>query len=294
MARNKKIKKPQEQKDAEPQGPANKTAMFSTEASETTQPASYAAAAAKPPAEDNKIIDPSATTPAVAIFKPAGGPVIPINQTASGPDASSIFEDDAVDVAFPVNEPGTSDDQALGGSPGSDFSRLKKDEISDTGSPGQLVKKPGEEEVGTQAPSGPTSESTTLQPGTGTETKASSPNRSMIEALSSQKAKNASVGLSSKADWDKAFGSEDDGQQATGEGADEGAGEGAAASGGTAAPGDTEPGNPPATVSFHMIKPCQACTDLTQGNHPNRSSQGHHRKGRNHTRLRSDTSRLQR
>lgn len=236
MGRNKKNKKTKQQTAVEAQGSTESTSRSSTEISEISHPASYAAAAAKSPAKDNDITIASPATPADIFVDPEGHSAGPPNEPDSQAASQSIFEDDAIDVAIPPT-PKTrpedevqleiSDGKALDDSASSDFSHLKKDEISEAGSPGQLVKSPGEKDASKEdafveapkreaedavfadSPSG----TEAVEIGTGTDTKASLYPSNLTVALLFQKAPNTSGGSISTADWKKTFGSENDFQQ---------------------------------------------------------------------------------
>lgn len=113
--RNKKNKKGNSA-NAEPE------ASTSASAAETHASTSYAAAAAQPPAEDNEVVETTSGT------SPADDATVPAEPAADPPTSG----------AGPTTAADPSGDDAFGDG-GSDYSRIKKDEISNAGSAAQVI-----------------------------------------------------------------------------------------------------------------------------------------------------------
>lgn len=255
MARNKKNKKAKEPKPPEAQNPIEKKARSPTVKFETSDTAVQdTAAVAKPPAVDNKSTDLFMATPAVTVVESSSDSAISHNESVSTTASQNIFEDDAVDVGFPPTpdkrpgkEPGVSDGPAVEGSPGWDFSHLKKDEISEAGSPGKLVvenpkekapiehgffAEPSEHEVNDKISDGPNAKTTVRKADNSTDVKASLYPWGIAGAPPLEESKKARIEWSSKDDWDKVFGTASDGPQGGESAANGGAGGRDPASGG--------------------------------------------------------------
>lgn len=219
MGRNKNKKKAKEQRAAKADSPTGVNAKSKTETSETIQAVSYAAVAAEPPTDDNKVTDSAILAPAITVNEPPSVSGSPSDEPIPTSPSPKIFEDDAVEVDF-LSPPELKRAKEAGGSD-SDFSHLEKDEISDAGSPDQLIsKEPRSEDVSKKNPNTEGKESegnggqsddspskaNTIQE-TGAEIKASS-HSSIRRALPFQKTSSTLVRSISKADWDKMFDSE--------------------------------------------------------------------------------------
>lgn len=221
MGKNKNKKKAKEEKAAEADSPTGETAKSKLETLETSQPVSYAvaaaaAAAAEPPTEGNKITDISMNAPSITVTNLASDSGSPFAEPVPTSPSPRIFEDDVVDMAF-LSTPDLKQNKEVDSSD-LEFSHLKKDEISDAGSPGQLVnKEPSNEDTSKEKPatdgkalegkcgeSGNSLSKAKTTEWTGTESKASS-HSSMRRALPFQKTSSALVRSVSKADWDKMF-----------------------------------------------------------------------------------------
>ncbi|KAJ4419244.1 hypothetical protein N0V82_005047 [Gnomoniopsis sp. IMI 355080] len=245
MGRNKNKKKSKDVQATKAQSPMQDIARTSTKTSETSQPGSYAEAAAKPPTEEEKVTNTSTTAPISIGNEPSSSLVISKDPETT-PARPNSFEDGAVHMGsppIPKTKPGTSSDDHLDDSSDSEFSLLKKAEISEAGSPGYLVKEPSEEDVSrlgegpstethkpivrTEQFSDPTIEARTSQAGTEFNTKASQDSSRISRELPVRKAKDTLVRSISKAEWDKTFDSGSDEQDDAAASAECGAGDGA-------------------------------------------------------------------
>lgn len=220
MGKSKNKKKAKEQKATEAYSPTGEAAKSRMETSETAQPVSYAAVAADPPAEENRVTNNSTNAPAITVDETASDSTSLSGKPAPTSLAPKIFEDDAVDVAF-LSPPELKRKKEADGTD-SDFSLLKKDEISNAGSPGQLLNtEPRSEDASKENPAtegeelggngeksdDSTSKAKTTENETGEEAKATS-HSSMRRALPFQKTSSSLVRSISKADCDKIFDSE--------------------------------------------------------------------------------------
>lgn len=214
MGKNKNKKKAKDQKAAEANTPTREIARSNTETSGRHQPGSYAAAAAKSPTEENKLKD-NPSPPRITVEKATSDSAHPSDEAVSVSLTSGIFEDDAVHVAFSSTPDGKRSKEVDGFD--SDFSRLKKDEISEAGSPGQLVdREPSKEDPfaegeelkgrGGRSTDSPV-ETKGAEDRMNTESEANSQS-SMKRTLFSPKASNTLVKSISKAEWEKMFASE--------------------------------------------------------------------------------------
>lgn len=213
MGRNKNKKKAKEQKAFKTESPTGEIAKSRSETSETSQPLSYASAAVEPTSDENKVTDNSMDAPAITANGSASDSACPFDGTAPSSPPLGIFEDDAVDVPF-LSPPNLERSKEVDGSE-SEFSHLKKDEISNAGSPGQIVDKEpvgedaskGKELEGEGGQSGDSPSKTQACAGTGTGAKPNS-HLSFRRALPFQKPNSTFVRSITKADWDKMFDSE--------------------------------------------------------------------------------------
>lgn len=214
MGKNKNKKKAKGQRAAEADSPTREIARSETETPDKHQPGSYAAAAAESPTKETKFTD-NPTLPKITVEKTISDSADPVDEPASVDPTTGIFEDDAIDVAL-LSTPNVKQNKQVDDFD-SDFSRLKKDEISEAGSPGQVVEKePSKadpfadgkelEQKGGQPADSP-AETKTAEDGMGTEIEAN-PQSNMKKALFSQKASNSLVRSISKAEWEKTFASE--------------------------------------------------------------------------------------
>lgn len=126
--------------------PVEAEAATSASASETPVPASDASAAAQPPAEDNKVVDTSGDAPPAAGSEPAAAAAddatVPPDEPVPLSATPGLFEEGSVEPVDPHTPGagpavGSSDDTFGDGSSG--YSRIKKDDISDAGSPAVVI-----------------------------------------------------------------------------------------------------------------------------------------------------------
>lgn len=197
------------------------------------QEKAYAEAATKPPPEQKNI---STVVPVVTAEEIASDSAVLYSEPVPTSGSPSISEDDAVDVAPPPTldtESGNALDPSptkpLGDSSGSDFSLLKKEEISEAGSPGQLAKKTSGKDASKEDPfteinkcedekSGDrASASNTFKEETGlitgTDTKASLHSSGIDRELPNQGLKDTLIRAIPKPDWDKIFESTNEGKE---------------------------------------------------------------------------------
>ncbi|KAJ4395931.1 hypothetical protein N0V93_000147 [Gnomoniopsis smithogilvyi] len=236
MGRNKNKKVAKKEKAIKAQVLTEEAAKSSMETSETSPPVSYADAASNQPAEETKAINNVSTVPIVTVDGPVKDPAVPPEHAESTSASPNIFEDDAIEVdpqSTPTtksgNELGISIERPLYDSPESEFSLLKKEENSQAGSPGELLKKtigngPSTEDPFTyshehEGKNGRvvdyTAEAKTPEAGKDTNTKESLHSSCISRELRHQRQKNKFVTSISKAEWDKTFDSGIDGKEDT-------------------------------------------------------------------------------